>query len=304
MPGTIHVLRGIPGSGKSTIARQWVAAGTKRVRVSRDDIRRAHFGVTGKAKFNAEREQLVTTIEHQLVKTYIDAGHDVIVDDTNLRAKFVAPYGKIAPVEYIDVPVDLDVAIMRDKLRPAEEQVGEKVIRSFWDRYIAPNGGLPEPPRPYKALVFEPVDQSGTFPESAYIVDVDGTLAHVDPDNPRSFYDELAAGSDLVDGHVRLIVNELADAGHQIIIMSGRKRRGLRVLQLWLQENHVKHDHLYMRADDDNRDDAEVKYDLFNQHVRGRFAVYGVIDDRPKVCRMWRQIGLKTFQVGDPHTEF
>jgi hypothetical protein len=29
-----------------------------------------------------------------------------------------------------------------------------------------------------------------------------------------------------------------------------------------------------------------------------------VIDDRPKVCRMWRSLGLSVFQVGNPDYEF
>lgn len=44
MSGVI-VLRGLPGSGKSTWAKEWVAGDPdNRVRINRDDIRYASFG--------------------------------------------------------------------------------------------------------------------------------------------------------------------------------------------------------------------------------------------------------------------
>jgi hypothetical protein len=59
-----------------------------------------------------------------------------------------------------------------------------------------------------------------------------------------------------------------------------------------------------MRAAEDQRPDEIIKSELYDQHIRDRFNILGVIDDRPKVCRMWRGLGLPVFQVGNPDYEF
>lgn len=54
-----------------------------------------------------------------------------------------------------------------------------------------------------------------------------------------------------------------------------------------------------MRPADDNRDDALVKYELFNKYVRDNYDVLGVFDDRNRVVDMWRRIGLTCYQVAE-----
>jgi hypothetical protein len=49
----------------------------------------------------------------------------------------------------------------------------------------------------------------------------------------------------------------------------------------------------------DNRPDALVKQELFELHVRHRWRVVGVFDDRRQVVRMWRELGLTVFQVAE-----
>jgi hypothetical protein len=53
-----------------------------------------------------------------------------------------------------------------------------------------------------------------------------------------------------------------------------------------------------MREDGDHRPDDEVKEDILNTHFdKGRIEL--VIDDRPRVIRMWQRHGLKVLDVGD-----
>jgi hypothetical protein len=53
-----------------------------------------------------------------------------------------------------------------------------------------------------------------------------------------------------------------------------------------------------MRRDGDTRPDQVIKRELFKRRVQGLFEVEGVIDDRSKVVRMWReQLGLTCLQV-------
>jgi len=79
--------------------------------------------------------------------------------------------------------------------------------------------------------------------------------------------------------------------------MSGRSDECRNETYQWLRENDVPFDELYMRAADDKRQDWKVKYDLFNEHVRGKYNVVGVFDDRDQVVKLWREMGLTCFQV-------
>lgn len=133
---------------------------------------------------------------------------------------------------------------------------------------------------------------------SAWIVDVDGTLAltaHRDP------YDWRAAAKDSPNDAVVIAVQALAShaGGAAIIAMSGREERARVLTTQWLEGNRIPFDALLMRANGDNRADDTVKEELFRNHILGRYRVVGVFDDRDRVVRMWRRLGLVCFQVAD-----
>lgn len=138
--------------------------------------------------------------------------------------------------------------------------------------------------------------------QRAYIIDVDGTLAH--NNGHRDWYEYSKVGGDDPDLAVIHVVRALYSYGARIIILSGREDSCYNECVEWFAQHRVGYDELYMRATGDYRQDAIVKTELFDNHIRDRFNVLGVFDDRPQVCRMWRQINVKTFQVGDPEVEF
>ena len=57
---------------------------------------------------------------------------------------------------------------------------------------------------------------------------------------------------------------------------------------------------MLMRAEGDFRPDEQVKRELYETRVLPAFghATY-VLDDRDKVVRMWRSLGLTVLQVAD-----
>jgi hypothetical protein len=67
----------------------------------------------------------------------------------------------------------------------------------------------------------------------------------------------------------------------------------------WIEANiELPHGYeLFMRADGDGRDDRVVKREIFDREIRHRFCVRSVLDDRSKVVRMWRALGLTCLQV-------
>lgn len=103
--------------------------------MNRDDLR---FSLFGSYVLSNHLEDTITKAELALVKTLLNAGKSVIVDDQNLRAKYIKLYLQIAQrlgatVIHKDFPVDIDVLLERDKVR--ERQVGEKVILNNYKRY-------------------------------------------------------------------------------------------------------------------------------------------------------------------------
>jgi hypothetical protein len=56
---------------------------------------------------------------------------------------------------------------------------------------------------------------------------------------------------------------------------------------------------LHMRAHGDNRPDHVVKRELYRRRIKSRYKVTAVLDDRMKVVRMWRGLGLTVLQVAD-----
>jgi hypothetical protein len=54
-----------------------------------------------------------------------------------------------------------------------------------------------------------------------------------------------------------------------------------------------------MRSNGDYRSDEIVKEELFRARIQPRYSVGGVIDDRNRVVKMWRRIGLVCFQVAE-----
>jgi len=43
---------------------------------------------------------------------------------------------------------------------------------------------------------------------------------------------------------------------------------------------------------------------LYEKCIKGKFNVNAVFDDRLQVCRMWHELGLPLFRVGDPDADF
>lgn len=285
--------RGIPASGKSTWAKAWVQEDPdNRVRVNRDDLRRMLFGATD-LKLAWAQEVQVTEAERAIAKTALSKGKDVVVDATNLRAKFVRRWFELGyPVEFKDFEVSLSEAIERNSGRYVP--LPDDVIERFYHQ-VTRSGALPEPPVQHRDQVEQYVPDWAL--PSVFIFDIDGTLAHI-PDGGRSPYDYSRVDEDDVDVAVAQLLNHLGDT-HQIIIMSGREDSCREATEEWLS-NHVMDSYeLHMRAAGDKRRDSTVKLELFNEHVRGKYNVLGVFDDRNQVVQMWRDLGLKTYQVAE-----
>lgn len=290
---TLKILRGVPGSGKSTHAAELRAAGM--TVVNRDEIRFSLFGAYWGASVD---EEVVTKVENAAIEGALAAGRDTVVDATNLRNKnlnaklsFASRYG--ATVEFVDFPVPLETAITRDAGR--ERNVGARVIKGFFQRYkINPEtGALKAPPTPLPE--FKRYTPNTDMP-AAYIVDTDGTVANMNPH--RGPYDHNKYHLDTRHEHVADVVEALAFGGWSVIALSGRDEKYREVTENWWEQNGLDFSAFFMRPQDDTRMDAIIKYELFTEHIAPNWNVLGAFDDRPQVIRMWETIGVPVFNVG------
>ncbi|EID10204.1 polynucleotide kinase [Mycolicibacterium phlei RIVM601174] len=298
-------MRGYSGSGKSTKARE-IANQTGAVVVNRDYLRKMLLGEwwTGKR----EDEDRVSIAEEAQVSALLKAGVSVVVDATHLNPSYLRRWARMASslgadFEVVDVKTDLSTCLERDAERSehGERFVGHKVILNQAKKFPVKKWPTIKPLPPFEV---DPVEPDPDLPE-AIIVDIDGTLAHM---TGRSPYDYSRVDEDEVDPIIRELVEEWKYAtdypSRSVLIVSGRDGSCRDLTEKWLKENGCYwYDELLMRPEDavdehgNKLPDFKVKYDLFNKHIRGKYNIRFVLDDRDQVVNLWRQMGLKCFQV-------
>lgn len=142
------------------------------------------------------------------------------------------------------------------------------------------------------------------------IVDLDGTLAlnkhrshFIDRSNgKKADWVSYFEACDKDTPHVSVIksVNALKLQGYRVHIFSARgdivKDKTIR----WLSEHGVLYDDLTMREMDTFTPDEILKrFWLLDLYPNYKEDVLCVFDDRDKVVKMWRSLGLTCFQVAE-----
>lgn len=283
-------LKGIPGSGKSTYARELVAKGWKRV--NRDDIR----NMVDSGQWSKKNEKLVKTIRNEIIAEALDAGHNVVVDDTNIEGTNIEDITAYVETTFPSLNIEFDTkffdtpvgeCIRRDSLRPTP--VGKKVIRRMYEKV--------------KDEYFPTIEFNPDLP-NCIIVDIDGTLAH---GTGRLMYDYTQVHTDRVDEPVAELVRLIRNADEfnptYVVIVSGRDNICYPETVKWLTDNNIPYDEIYMRdptlvdANNNKLDDVIIKKDIYEQYIKHRYNVKFVLDDRQRVVDGWRKLGLKVLQV-------
>lgn len=142
---TLTLTRGLPGCGKSTWAAEQVAADPVRtVRVGRDPLRAMFLPGVRWPHGDDTAEAACTVGQLALIAALLDAGHNVICDDTNLDPQHVAVLTELAHDcgarvrihDMTDVPIE--VCITRDAARWDGSRVGADVIRALAVEFLEP----------------------------------------------------------------------------------------------------------------------------------------------------------------------
>ena len=158
------------------------------------------------------------------------------------------------------------------------------------------------------------------------IFDLDGTLANIDSrrdismkPNGRLDWNVFAAPNSILaldkpNAPVIKMAQMFKADGFKIVIFSGRNDRGFDATVQWLNDFKVPFDLLVMRPDkfkdkswpiaDGNPATPDMRFmpdEILKKKMLDAFVdindVFLVVDDRDKVVKMWRDLGLNTFQV-------
>jgi predicted kinase len=284
------MLKGLPASGKTTFAVEWVKEDPlHRVRVNRDDLRK----MCGMVTYNRDIERFVNGMQYTMVYEALEHGMSVVLDDTNFSPHRETQYKEVAEkteaefeIKFFDVPVK--ECLRRNATRPAP--VPEKVITDMWYKHVFE--------RTYPVAIMDV-----SLPP-AIICDIDGTLAW--NNGHRGWFEEDKVGADGVRWEVRRAVEALRVSyvpSGTLIFLSGRSEKCRDLTFEWLKyacawwltdENH----RLYMRKEGDTRADHIVKREIYENHIKDKYNILAVFDDRPSVCDMWRELRLPLFDVG------
>ncbi len=143
------------------------------------------------------------------------------------------------------------------------------------------------------------------------IFDLDGTLALIDKRRDVStkpngkldwnkFFDPSNIKLDVPNPPVVKLAQLFAQDGFNIVILSGRSDRTINTTRSWLTKNRIPFNKLVLRDSKTNHftPDDVLKKDFLDKHVDIN-DVFLVVDDRDRVVKLWRSLGLNTFQVAD-----
>lgn len=140
----------------------------------------------------------------------------------------------------------------------------------------------------------------------AIIVDVDGTLAdvssirHYVADNAgKRDFGKFHAAASFVPANQWVVdrVNEIAQSGGTIIVVTSRHEKWRYRTQIWLNKWDITFDLLLMRPDHDYRPDVDVKRDILREIRKRGFEVRLAIDDNPSILTLWEEEQIPTLIV-------
>lgn len=290
---TLHMLRGLPASGKSTKARELVAANDTTARVNKDLLREmiSYVDKGEKKRRDWNWERAVQDIEIEAARVLLDQGLSVVVDDTNLKDRHEEIWKKVARefrAEFVVHDLLKEVSVEECARRDSERDVpvGRAVIYG-----MATYAGLIDSAN-------EAVDLD------RYIVcDLDGTLCDIEhrvhhiKDGKKDwdrFFDAMVY--DKLNGHVKSLIVD-SYAGTPCVFVTGRPESHRILCVQWLDYYEVPYHSILMRRTNDRRPDWVIKAELIEKYLNpAKIEMW--IDDRASVIRTIRAHKIPVTDVG------
>jgi len=141
-----------------------------------------------------------------------------------------------------------------------------------------------------------------------YIFDIDGTLANNQhrehfltvPEGQRKDWDSFWAGQaqDTIYGSIVTLLRLLNNAGHRIILLTGRPEKYRHITQIWLDNHGIPFEKMIMRPDGNREDDTTLKLKLIDEYflLGERKQIKIIFEDRQRCVDSMRAAGYKVCQ--------
>lgn len=308
---------GLPASGKSTHAWEWVNAGSGRVRVNYDDLRQELFGPTW--KFNRKDEEHMKETAVTIASGALASGHSVVIDNTNLSPKVKLGWRNLglkhgATISEFYHATPIHECIQRDIRR--EKRVGRAVIErmALWNGLIDfsnsrniiladMDGTMADCEWRRKISMLPTKHKAGCIRDTLvppFEACTEGCGAK--PKINHGIFYRNVDQDPVIEPIVKLVEKLWED--HDIIVVSGRPDSEAGIgTEDWLnQKLGINIKHLFMRQGGDYRVDWMVKEEILDRMVASGLdlsSVRYVLDDRDQVVEMWRRRGLTCLQVAE-----
>lgn len=286
------IMRGLPGSGKSTWAKAWVNEDPiNRVRLNWDDMRNmmGPYWVPERENTNILKELREKFLKHMMERNW-----DIVCDNMNLNPKEVEFYKNIVEeftkdghpytIEFKDFFIPVEECIRRDAMRA--NPIGEKTIKSLFRKYMPLIVGSEH----RKKIESQPTYRADK--PDCIIVDMDGTLAF--NLSGRSFFDDI----DMIKYDTPLlatvsILRAMKMTGTcNIFIVTGRSEKSREATESWLTENNIPFDKVFMREEGDFSHSNDFKQKVYEDNIKNNYNVLFVLDDDTKCMKMYQEQGL------------
>lgn len=326
------LMRGYAGCGKSTKAKELAAEWGNTVICSADDY---WLDSAGNYNFDVTKLKLAHEQCYNKFKKAVSIGQNVIVDNTNLKFEdckkyldFILKNNNLNSNRYqIDILEhcfnDIDTAISLRRGRTDGKNIPEDRMRVMYSAFKKTNC-ISLMMSNFKNKINFIFDHSSDIEYSflensvtsdkqdAILCDLDGTLAIfklADGTELRHPFNAETCESDLINTAVAKTIVALEMTGTKVIFLSGRESKFREQTMAFL--NRVsdkfglsKEITLIMRSSGDFRSDDIIKSEIYHNHIKDNYNIIGIFDDRPKVVRMWRSLGLFVFDCNYREEEF
>ena len=250
--------------------------------------------------YSKANETLLSKSRTAFIKSVLQSGKNLILDNVNTSPKhfeevcsLVKELNINALVEEKKFYIDLETAIERDSKRTGSANVGEQVIKKFFnslnrehfqnykEKTYTYTHAVKDVPKEYHLI-----DQNFDLPK-AVICDLDTTLALF---NHRSAYEVHKCESDILNPYIYNNLLLHVKDNSKIFFITGRAEEYRNKTQNWLKK-HIKFEYeLYMKPDDYKLKDFDFKKEIYQNYIKDKYVVMAVYDDRMRVANMYHDL--------------